>query len=426
VEAERARTSGWDLDRLDDELHRLVVAQERHVEEDSIVLYAGTNTPNPRLARLLGSSIGSRPNLGSPGDTYNRGMDDGSRISVLANDLLCRLFRCRFAETRVPSGSIANLYAFLATTTPGDRVMAFSDAAAGHPTHHANGAAGLAGLEVHDVAFDVSRMDVDLAGLREQAGRLRPRLIIVAGSMCLFPYDVAGVREIADEVGAYVLYDAAHMGGMIAGGRFQQPLAEGAHLMTGSTYKSFGGPPSGMVLTDSPELAERLDAVAYPGLTANFDLARTAGLALAAMDLIEHGEAYADACLADAIALAAALAAAGVAVYDVPERGHTASQHVAVAAAPHGGDGNELARRLEGANVLASSIGLPLPEGPSGANALRFGTQELARWGMTPADMPAVAALVARVLVSGEDPASVRPDTVALRHQFRTRHFIRS
>jgi hypothetical protein len=99
---------------------------------------------------------------------------------------------------------------------------------------------------------------------------------------------VRGVRAVADEVGAHVLYDAAHMGGLIAGGRFQQPLQEGAHAITGSTYKSFGGPPSGMILTDDPVLAERLDAIAFPGLTANFDLARQAALALAALDLLEH------------------------------------------------------------------------------------------------------------------------------------------
>ncbi|MEZ5215063.1 MAG: aminotransferase class I/II-fold pyridoxal phosphate-dependent enzyme [Ilumatobacteraceae bacterium] len=421
-------------------MHRLVGSQEQHVEADSLVLYAGTNTPNPRVSALLASPIGSRPNLGAPGDTYNRGMEDGARLSVLASDLVARAFRCRYAETRVPSGSLANLYAYLATCRPGDRVISFGDAAAGHPTHHANGAAGLLGLEIAEMPFDTERMDVDLDGLAVLARSWRPRLLIVAGSMCLFPYDVAGVRAIADEVGAYVMYDAAHMGGLIAGGRFQQPLAEGAHLMTGSTYKSLGGPAAGVVLTDDAELAERLDAIAYPGLTANFDLARTAALALAMLDTLEFGAAYADACIENAAALAEALAAREVAVFSVPGRGSsasssssrssgswfTSSQHVAVCAAPHGGDGNELARRLEPANVLTSSIGLPLADGPQGANALRLGTQELTRWGMETADMAEVAALMARVLVDGESAESVRRDVVAFRRRFTERHFIRA
>src|SRR5271170_211484 len=102
-------------------------------------------------------------------------------------------------------------------------------------------------------------MDIDLDGLAKAARRLRPRLIVIGGSLCLFPYSVAAAKAIATEVGAWLMYDAAHMGGIIAGGAFQQPLAEGADVMTGSTYKSFGGPPSGMVLTNSEVLAERLD-----------------------------------------------------------------------------------------------------------------------------------------------------------------------
>src|SRR6185295_4584619 len=103
-------------------------------------------------------------------------------------------------------------------------------------THHRAGAAGLYGLEIHAVPYDAGRMTIDLDRLRSEARRLRPKLITVAGSLCLFAYPVREVRAIADEVGAYVLYDAAHMGGIIAGGRFQAPLAEGAHAMTMSTY----------------------------------------------------------------------------------------------------------------------------------------------------------------------------------------------
>ncbi|KPV46065.1 serine hydroxymethyltransferase, partial [Kouleothrix aurantiaca] len=178
------------------------------------------------------------------------------------------------------------------------------------------GAAGLYGLNIHDVPYDAARMTSDLAALREEALRLRPKLIIIAGSMCLFPYPVAEVRAIADAVGAYLMYDAAHMSGLIAGGEFQQPLAEGAHLMTSSTYKSFGGPPSGIILTDDAELAQRLDAIAYPGLTANFDLAKTAALVVAMLDLREFGRAYAQMCIANARALAAVLADAGCPVHE--------------------------------------------------------------------------------------------------------------
>ncbi len=419
-----ARLQSQKIASLDAQLHDWVRAAERLVDRDCINLYAGTNTMNPRAGRLLASSIGVRPSLGHPGEKYNKGVHEIEQIEVLALELLKRLFNAPYAEVRVPSGSIANLYAFMATCQPGDTIIAFDDAAAGHPTHHAEGAAGLYGLKVLAMPFDAARMDVDVDGLRRLAREAKPKLV-VAGSMCLYPYDVRAVRGIADEVGAWVLYDAAHMGGLIAGGAFQQPLAEGAHLMTGSTYKSFGGPPSGMVLTTEALLAERLDRIAYPGLTANFDAAKTAALALATLDLIEHGRAYARQMIANAQALAEALASEGVAVFKPAARdGFTVSQHVALDARPYGG-GNRASAHIERANILFTSIGLPLPAVPGDANGIRIGTQEVTRWGMKEDALREVAKLVARVLARGEAPERVRADALALRAQYQRLHFVR-
>jgi glycine hydroxymethyltransferase len=425
IAAEEARLSALDIDGLDLALHAAVAAQEAHLDRECINLYAGTNAPNPRVSRLLSSTIGSRPNLGYPGDKYNTGMHHADEVEVLLAHALRRLFGCRFVETRVASGSLANLYVYMATCRPGDTVLSFSDAAAGHPTHRREGAAGLYGLNILDMPFDVERMDVDIDALRKLAPRVKPKLMIVAGSMCLFPYSVRQVREIADGVGATVMYDAAHMGGMIAGGRFQQPLAEGAHVMTGSTYKSFGGPPAGMILTDSPELAQRIEAVAYPGLSANFDLAKTAALALAVLDLLEHGSAYAARCLDNAAALAEALAERQVSVFGVSGKGYTASHHVALKAAAYGG-GNKVSRRMAETNVLFTSIGLPVPEVKGEANGIRIGTQEISRWGFAPNDMADIAELIARVLVRGEAPERVKADAIALRRRFQSLHFVRA
>jgi glycine hydroxymethyltransferase len=410
---------------LDTELHRLIAAHESYMDHKCITLYAGTNIINPRAAKLLASSIGSRPSLGHPGEKYNKGMTHGEQLEVMLNLLVRRLFRCDHAELRVPSGSLANLYVYMATCQPGDCIMAFSDAAAGHVTHHAAGAAGLYGLNTIEIPFDVEHMDVNLDAFAKQILEVKPKLVIIAGSMCLYPYSVSAVRDIADRVGAWVMYDAAHMGGMIAGGAFQQPLHEGAHVMTGSTYKAFGGPPSGMILSNSAELAARLDQIAFPGLTANFDLARTAAMVMATLDLLEHGPAYAMTCLANAAALAEALADKGVRVHKVAERdGFTASQHVAVQAHPYGG-GDRASNVMARANILASSIGLPIATLKDDANGIRLGTQEITRWGMKPADMPDVARLMACVLERGETPEQVRPDVIALRQQFQNLHFVR-
>ena len=418
------RFNALSLEALDAELHHLVTQHEQHLDHDCINLYAGTNILNPRAAKLLSSSLGSRPSLGHPGDKYNKGMLYAEQIEVMEIELFKRIFNVRYVEHRVGSGSLANLYVYMATTQPGDTIMAFADAAAGHPTHHAIGAAGLYGLKIEDVPFDREKMDVDVAALRERAKQVRPKLIIVAGSMCLFPYSVREVRAIADEISAIVMYDAAHMGGMIAGGQFQQPLAEGAHVMTGSTYKSFGGPPAGFVATNDVMLAERLDRIAFPGLTANFDLSRSAAMCVAIMDLLEHGVAYAEMCIANAKALAQAMAARGLTVHRVADKGFTASQHVALQAIAYGG-GNHASKCLEPANVLLTSISLPIPAGPGDANAIRIGTQEITRWGMTPQHMPAIADFIGRVLIDNESPASVCEDVIEFRRGFQQLHFVR-
>ncbi len=423
AQAERYRTLS--SDELEREVHRLLQRHEQTMDHECLSLYAGTNMMNPRAARLLSSTVGSRPSLGYPGDKYETGMQYAEQLEIIATELLKELFNCRYVEYRVGSGSLANLYAFMACAKPGDTILAFSTQAAGHATHHGMGAAGLYGLQVYDVPYDDACMAVDLDALARLARRVRPRLILVGGSMNLFPYDVAGVRRVADEVGAYVMYDAAHMAGLMAARAFQQPLAEGAHLMTCSTYKSFGGPPSGLVLTNEPQLAERLDRIAYPGLTANFDLSKTAALIIAALDLREFGRSYADMCIANAQALAQALHDGGCPVFHVPGLGFTQSQHVALPAHRYGG-GNAGSRLLEQANILVSSIGLPLPSIEGDANAIRIGTQEVTRWGMTPAVMADVADLMCRVLVRGEDPTRVREDVVALRAGYQDLHYIRA
>jgi len=413
-----------DLDAVEARLLALVEDHERHMDRESIGLNAGTNVMNPRAAALLSRSLGNRPSLGYPGDKYEMGMQYAEEIEVVAEGLVKQLFGAPYAELRVASGALANLYCFMATAKPGDRIMAFSGELGGHVTHHKAGAAGLYGIETHPVPFDGAHMTIDLDRLRSEAKRLRPKLITVAGSLCLFPYPLREVRAIADEIGAYVLYDAAHMSGMIAGGRFQAPLTEGAHMMTMSTYKAFGGPPAGIIVTTEAELAERLDKIAYPGMTANFDLGKTAALAISVMDLLAHGAAYADQCIRNAQALGRALATEGLPVHGVEGRGHTESHHLALQAARFGG-GQSTAKRLAGANILLCGIGLPLPPVDGDLNGIRMGSQEMTRFGMKEDAMAEIAHLIARFLIKGEAATTLRRDVIAFRRGYQQLHFVR-
>ena len=203
-------------------------------------------------------------------------------------------------------------------------------------------------------------------------------------------------RSIADEVGASVLFDAAHQCGIIAGGQWPNPLDQGAHLMTMSTYKSLAGPAGGLIVTNDAEIAQTLDAIAFPGMTANFDASKSASLALTMLDWRVHGSDYASAMVEVSQALALSLDDLGVPVFARP-KGFTSSHQFALEAAAYGG-GQAAAKVLRDSGFLACGIGLPVAAVEGDMNGLRLGTPELVRWGVTADDVPRLAGYIARAL----------------------------
>ncbi|MGR3622604.1 aminotransferase class I/II-fold pyridoxal phosphate-dependent enzyme [Pseudophaeobacter sp.] len=385
-------------------------------------LNPATNVMNPAAEAVLARGLGSRPSLGYPGDKYEMGLEAIEEIEVMAAELAAQVFDARYAEIRVASGALANLYGFMALTKPGDCIIAPPAAVGGHVTHHGDGCAGLYGLISHPAPVDADGYTVDLDALRQLALKERPKLITIGGSLNLFAHPVREIRAIADEVGAKVLFDAAHQCGIIAGKAWANPLAEGAHLMTMSTYKSLGGPAGGLIVSNDAEIAQALDAIAFPGMTANFDAAKSAALALSLLDWIDHGSDYAAAMIELAQALATELETLGLPVFK-PAGQATSSHQFAVEAARFGG-GQTASKRLRRAGFLACGIGLPIAAVAGDMNGLRIGTPELVRRGVTPADAPALAALIAEGL-TGANPEAVAKRTREMRAGFQGYHFIR-
>ena len=423
VQSLAERVAGRSADEIERDLIAYVAENRAIHERDCVNLNPATNVMNPKAEALLAAGIGSRPSLGYPGDKYEMGLEGIEKIEVLAAELAAEVFGARYAEIRVGSGALANLYVFMMAAKPGDVIIAPPPAIGGHVTHHGPGAAGFYGVVTHPAPVDPVRYTVDIDALRADARRLRPKLITIGGSLNLFPHPIAEIRAIADEVGALVLFDAAHMSGMIAGRAWQQPLEEGAHVMTMSTYKSLGGPPSGLILTNDAQIAERLDAIAYPGLTANFDAAKSAALAVTLLDWKVHGRAYAAAMGATAMALAEALADHGVPVF-ARDRGITRSHQFAIEAGAYGG-GQTAAKRLRQANILTCGIGLPIAPVEGDVNGLRIGTPEIVRWGMTPDDMPTLAGFIAGALADDHASRSLAENVTTFRRRFSSLHFVR-
>jgi len=403
------------------ELDRLVTENDRIHNHDAINLNPATNVMNPRAEAVLARGLSSRPSLGYPGDKYEMGLEAVEQIEVIAAELVAEVFGARYAETRIPSGAIANLYAFLATCEPGDTIIAPPPSIGGHVTHHAGGSAGMYRLNTVPAPVRPDGYTVDVDALRRLAHEVRPKLITIGASLNLYPHPVADIRAVADEVGATLLFDAAHLCGLIAGSAWPHPLEQGAHLMTFSTYKSLGGPAGGALVTNDPEIAQKVDAIAFPGLTANFDVAKSAALAITMLDWKVAGAAYAEAMVATAARLAEELTLAGLPLFTGAD-GPTRSHQFAIRARAWGG-GQHAAKRLRQANLLACGIGLPEEPVAGDVNGLRMGTPELVRIGMTPEDMPQLAQFIARGLDVGADPGTIASEVTAWRRRFRQVHY---
>jgi len=410
---EELRDTLWSLSKQNRLIH----------EKECFNLDPAANVMNPRAEEILASGLSSRPSLGYPKDKYETGLEAIEEIEVISATLCAEVFGADYAEIRVPSGAIANLYAFMAICEPGDTIIAPPPSIGGHVTHHEAGCAGLYGLKTYLAPVDVENYSVDIEALRALAKEVKPKLITIGGSLNLFPHDVRAVREVADEVGAKLLFDAAHQCGIIAGGSWPDPLAEGAHLMTMSTYKSLGGPAGGLIVSNDAALAQKIESIAFPGMTANFDAGKSAALALTMLDWKDHGTAYAKAMIETAQAFADALDKEGIPVF-AKERGYTESHQFAVLAKSFGG-GQAASAKLRKAGFLTCGIGLPVEPIEGDMNGLRIGTSEIVRWGVTVEDIPKIAHLLAKALRS-DTPEDLAIEVSELRRHYQTLCFMNS
>jgi glycine hydroxymethyltransferase len=393
-----------------------VLAHERRIEQDALLLYAGGNVPTALGAATHHALLSNQPSMGYPGDKYQAGLEALDVLEVAVSRLVAGVMGARFAEIRPTSATLANLAVYAAVARPGDTIAVLPGWAGGHLSHHAIGAPGIRGLRVVELPYDLQVLDVDLDRVADFLAAEQPRLVVVGASLMLHPHRLAPVADLVHDAGAVLHYDASHVAGLLAEGRFQTPLAEGADVVTFSTYKSFGGPAGGAIVSDDAELMKRITRAVYPGLTANYDIARLLPLGAAALAHRQSAGSYADACIDVASALAGALAAEGLDVVTC-ERGSTSSHHVAVDVRAFGG-GPAAARTLAAANVLLSEIGLPGPDrDPQGA--IRAGTQTIVRQGFGTGEMAAVAAVVAGALREERPTGALRAEVAKIRRAQR-------
>jgi glycine hydroxymethyltransferase len=390
-----------------------------------INLLAPEAPTSPTARALLSSEVGTRAAEGHIG-TVNRwfvGTRYIDEIEALCIELLRQVFRTRYADHRLMGSMLGNMAVYAALTQPGDVIMSVAQPFGGHSSNRLDGPAGVRGLKIVDVPFDPVELEVDLDLFRKMAPLVRPRVVALGLSMTLFPFPVQAIRDVLADWGGHIFFDGAHQLGLIAGGQFQDPIREGAAVLTGSAGKTFSGPQSGIILWDDPELTVPITDAIFPTLVATHQVNRVAALAVSAAEMLAFGEVYMRQIVRNAQALGAALQRRGIPVLGA-HKGYTRTQQVIADVRQFGG-GLEVARQLARANIITNKNLIPddKPEDWDRPSGLRMGSIEVTRLGMRERDMETIADFMARILIEKAVPEDVMEDVVDFRLPYQTMYY---
>jgi len=376
---------------------------------------------SPTVRGLLSSEVGTRAAEGhiGPINRWFAGTQYIDEIEALCIELLKKAFHARYADHRLVASMIGNMAVYTALTEPGNIIMSLTQPFGGHSSNRGDGPAGVRGLKIVDIPFDPVELVVDLELFRKVAPLVRPKVVALGASMTLFPFPLQAISEIVREWDGRVFFDGAHQLGLIAGGQFQDPLREGAAVMTGSAGKTFSGPQSGVIVWDNPDLTVPITDAIFPILAATHQVNRVAALAVSAAEMITFGQAYMAQIVRNAQALGAALARRGISMLGA-RKGYTTT-HQVIADVREFGGGLEVAQRLARANIITNKNLIPsdTPQDWNQPGGLRMGTTEITRLGMKEQDMETIADFMARVLVDQEAPENVVDDVVAFREPYQ-------
>jgi glycine hydroxymethyltransferase len=401
----------------------------------TINLIASENVSSPAVRSAIVCDFRDRYAEGWPGERVYAGCKYIDKVELITIDLAKKLYKADFADVRPISGVVANLAMYTAAMEPMERMMALSIAHGGHISHARKDLGGTAGQirghKVRNWVFDDTEFNIDIDASMKLIKDLQERgdeikFLLFGGSVFPFPHPVKEFREIADEYGMIIGYDSAHVSGLIAAGFFQDPLREGADMMTASTHKTMPGPQHGIVLAKE-EFAERIKRASFPGLLSNHHLHNVAGLAVALAEMTEFGVEYSKQIMKNAKALAQALHERGWSVI-AEHKGFTESHVILVDVTETPmKDGATVEENLEDANIIINRNLLPWDKKrgrdyrtPGG---IRLGTSELTRLGMKESEMDAVAEFMHRLVMKGEKTEKIAAEAAEFRKDYQKVHY---
>jgi len=418
------------------DIERIIAEEDTWRQTQTINLIASENTPSEAVRRVqisdfMGRYAEGHPNEGDKVNRYYQGTRYIDEIERMATQEILDLFRVRQADVRPISGNAANTAIAMGWLRGGDTVVANSTDAGGHISHGPVGVFGRRiqnrgqslklgspnSINLHYLPLTEDHYHVDATKTIELIERVSPQLVVMGKSLFLFPEPVSEVAAFCKTKDIPLLYDAAHVLGLIAGGEFQSPLYEGATWMTASTHKTFPGPQRGVILGNLDEEGAKkywpaADRGVFPGTSSNHHLFSLPALVVATREMKKYGSGYASQIVRNAQALGRSLDELGTPV-EARDFGYTRSHMIAVNVSQWGG-GVEVAKRLEANDIIVNYNMVPGDTDPRNPSGLRIGTQEMTRFGMDERSMGELAQSM-HAAIRGKN---VKEQVHALRRRF--------
>ena len=387
-----------------------------------INLIASENVMSPLCERMYFSDLMHRYAEGATFKRFYRGLKYVDEIENLAENEFKTHFGANFADVRPISGTISNYAVFSAIGERGDKILSLGIPNGSHVSHEEAGAAGILGYRVENLCYD-DQLSMDLERSVDKILKEKPKFIVIGGSVILFPQPIKELKEACDKVGAKIVYDAAHVFGLIAAKSFQDPLKEGADIVTTSTHKTFPGPQGGLILGNIDEqCAKKIQLGVFPGFSSNHHLHRIPALYAALKEMQAFGKDYVSQIIKNAKILAQELYNYGFSVLGA-KRGFTESHQVVVDCGSLGA-GHSVAEKLEYANIIVNKNIVPGDEqSPKNSRGIRIGVQEMTRFGMKEEEMKQIAKFIKEAILDKRNIDEVKKEVITFRDGFQTVHY---
>jgi glycine hydroxymethyltransferase len=400
--------------QLRDELVFDLIRQEEERQRNGLELIASENFTSAQVREAVGSVLTNKYAEGYPGKRWYGGCEIVDQVETLAIERAKQLFGAAWANVQPHSGSSANIAVYAALLKPGDTVLGMDLSHGGHLTH--GSPVNFSGINYRFIGYKVRQEDelLHMEDVRALALEHKPRMIICGASAYSRILDFEAFREIADEVGAYLMADIAHIAGLVAAGLHPSPLPY-AHVVTSTTHKTLRGPRAGLILSNDLEVAAILDRSIFPGTQGGPLEHVIAGKAVAFWEALQPSfKTYSAQVIKNAQTLAAEMQKRGYRIVS----GGTDNHLFVVDLRPQGLNGTKATRLLDAAHITISKSTLPYDtEKIIHGGGIRIGTPAITTRGMTEEHMPKIAEFIDRAL-KGEDAETLRAEVKAFASQF--------